>query len=181
MAEAKMLPSLTIGEVIVRGKNVSPSYLHRPDATQIGKIKDGDTLWHRMGDTGYLDAQGRLYFCGRKSHVVKAVERFYYSDPVERVFNEHAKVRRSALIGVRGGVEAAVAIEPLPEFFPEGTSEREQFVTELRSLAQKTPLTAHIEKFYFHPSFPVDARHNAKIFRDKLSLWAQRQGGEKVS
>jgi len=175
IAETKTLPVLVIGEVIVRGRNVSPAYLHRPDANQLGKIKDDATFWHRMGDTGYLDQDGKLYFCGRKSHVVTTEERLYYSDPVERIFNEHVKVRRSALIGVKGGTEPAVAIEPLPEHFPSGGAEREQFAAELRALAQKTPLTARIEKFYFHPSFPVDARHNAKIFRDKLSTWAQTQ------
>jgi hypothetical protein len=36
-------------------------------------------------------------------------------------------------------------------------------------------VTASIRRFYFHPSFPVDARHNAKIFRDRLAVWAATQ------
>jgi len=32
-----------------------------------------------------------------------------------------------------------------------------------------------IRRFYFHHSFPVDARHNAKIFRDRLAIWAATQ------
>ena len=41
-------------------------------------------------------------------------------------------------------------------------------------------MTAPIRRFYFHPSFPVDARHNAKIFRDKLAVWAASQGAIEI-
>ncbi|MBN8549404.1 MAG: alpha/beta fold hydrolase, partial [Deltaproteobacteria bacterium] len=71
------LPPDTIGEVLVSGKNVSRSYLNRPEATQRSKIADGDRLWHRMGDLGYLDAEGNLYFCGRQAHVVQSADRTY--------------------------------------------------------------------------------------------------------
>jgi hypothetical protein len=81
-------------------------------------------------------------------------------------------VRRSALIPVDGGKDAAVAIEPLPQHFPSESKDRATFIAELRELGKKDPLTSRIEKFFFHPSFPVDARHNAKIFRDKLGRWA---------
>ena len=30
-------------------------------------------------------------------------------------------------------------------------------------------MTREIETFLLHPSFPVDIRHNAKIFREKLA------------
>jgi hypothetical protein len=39
-------------------------------------------------------------------------------------------------------------------------------------LAGRHPLTASIDHFLIHPSFPVDIRHNAKIFREKLAVWA---------
>jgi hypothetical protein len=46
------------------------------------------------------------------------------------------------------------------------------FFAELRQLAQANPLTKNIELFLIHPEFPVDIRHNAKIFREKLADWA---------
>ncbi len=177
MSQVEELAPGEIGEVIVRGANVSLVYLHRPDANALGKIPDGDTSWHRMGDTGYVDKLGRLFFCGRKAHRVRTAERTFFSDPVERVFNEHKKVRRSALISIANGAEPAVAIEPWPEHFPRSPAETEQFIQELRSLAGVSELTNRLERFYFHPSFPVDARHNAKIFRDQLSVWAATQNG----
>lgn len=170
LAQVRELPAYEIGEVIVSGGNVSRSYLNRPEANASAKIQDGTSHWHRLGDVGYLDAQGRLYFCGRKTHVVRMPERNYCSDPVELLFNEHAKVKRSALVAYskNGAVEPAVVIEPLPQFWPESNESKEILRRELQAVAKASPLTQSIEKIFFHPSFPVDARHNAKIFRDKL-------------
>ncbi len=172
-----------IGEIIVSGKHVSPGYTHRPEADTLAKIADGESFWHRMGDMGYADEEGKLYFCGRKAHAVFCEERPFFSDPVEFVFNQHRKVKRSALIGLFSGKIPAVAIEPFPEYFPQTVEDREAFGTELRALAQTSSVTAGIERFFFHPNFPVDARHNAKIFRDKLGVWATErclceEGGE---
>ena len=52
-----------------------------------------------------------------------------------------------------------------------------QLFTELRQLALAHPLTANIETFLIHPAFPVDIRHNAKIFREQLAVWAEERLG----
>jgi len=169
------LPPLEIGEVIVSGANISPEYFQRPEATREAKIKDGETFWHRMGDMGYLDSDGNLYFCGRKAHRVNSPTRTYYSVPTERIFNTHEKVKRSALVDLGEGQEPGIVIEPLPQFWPDTDQKRADFLKQLEELAASEPLTSSISWFFFHPSFPVDSRHNAKIYRDKLSDWAQRQ------
>ena len=51
-----------------------------------------------------------------------------------------------------------------------------QLIDELRELALANPLTAGIHDFLVHPSLPVDIRHNAKIFREKLAVWAEKHG-----
>jgi acyl-CoA synthetase (AMP-forming)/AMP-acid ligase II len=173
--QAIVLPDGEIGEVIVRGAVVSPEYLHRPDANRAGKILDGDGFWHRVGDLGYLDAAGNLYYCGRKGHSVYAGDRAFHSVPLEEIFNKSGRVRRSALVGIRGGQEAAIVVEPYPQYWPDTPEKHEDFVAELRSIAQTTDLTKDIRIFLFHRAFPVDARHNAKIFRDQLADWADRQ------
>ncbi len=175
MEQCQMLGVGEIGEVIVRGGNVSPEYLHRPDANKVGKIRDGEGFWHRMGDLGYFDCNGALYYCGRKSHSVYTPSRAYHSVPIEEIFNTLPKVRRSALVGVRGGREPALVVEPYPQHWPESPELEEAFRAELRSLADTSDLTRGIELFFFHKSFPVDARHNAKIFRDQLGEWADKQ------
>lgn len=172
--ESVELPRGEIGEVIVSGENVSPEYLHRPDANRIGKIRDGAGFWHRMGDLGYLDEEGNLYYCGRKSHSVYTAERAFHSVPIEEMFNQLPKVRRSALIAINSGREPALVIEPLPEFWPDTVEKEEAFRSEARALALQSPLSASISSFFFHRSFPVDARHNAKIFREQLQEWAEK-------
>ena len=48
---------------------------------------------------------------------------------------------------------------------------------ELTATAAANPVTRGINIFLRHPSFPVDIRHNAKIFREKLAVWAARKLG----
>jgi len=162
-----------IGEIVVSGATVSREYLRRPEATAAGKVVEGERVWHRMGDMGYLDATGQLYFCGRRVHMVVTPARVFHSVPIENVFNRHPAVSRSALVGVDG--EAALVVEPTGEHWPLAAGARRRLAEELGALAAADPATAPIRHFYFHPSFPVDARHNAKIFRDKLAVWAATQ------
>ncbi len=175
ISQAEALPAGEIGEVIVRGPIVSPEYLHRPDANRSGKIIDGADFWHRVGDLGYVDTSGCLYYCGRKMHSVYTADRAFHSVPLEEIFNTLPKVRRSALVGTRGWREPAIVIEPLPQFWPDTAEKESAFRAELEALAGQSELTRGIKAFFFHRSFPVDARHNAKIFRDQLGDWADRQ------
>jgi len=105
---------------------------------------------------------------------VYTAERAFHSVPLEEIFNTLPKVKRSALVGVRGGREPAIIIEPLPEFWPDTPQKEESFRRELRALAELSPLTASITQFFFHRSFPVDSRHNAKIYREQLGEWAEK-------
>ena len=164
-------PERTIGEIVVSGGTVSREYLARPEANAASKILESGRVWHRMGDMGYLDGAGRLWFCGRKAHVVTTPDRVHHSVPVENVFNRHPEVRRTALIAVDG--RPALAVEPLSR--RPGADARRRLAAELRALGADDPVTAAITSFYFHESFPVDARHNAKIFRDRLAEWAATQ------
>ena len=168
-------PPRVLGEVLVTGENVSTAYLRRPAANRDSKVIDGQRIWHRMGDSGYLDEAGNLYFCGRLSHAVVTDSGVFHSVPVERVFNVHPNVYRTALISTCAGTEAAIAVEPYANAWPRGARAKRAMAEELRAIGRRNPLTASITKFYFHRSFPVDARHNAKIFRDALSAWAATQ------
>ena len=172
--ECEVLPVGEIGEVIVQGQGISPEYLHRPDANKAGKILDGESFWHRMGDVGYLDNDGYLYYCGRKSHSIYTDHGVFHSVPLEELFNAMPKVRRSALVGIKGYREPAIVVEPFPQFWPENEKDQEVFMRELQGCAASSPLTRDIKHFFFHKSFPVDPRHNAKIFRDRLGDWADK-------
>ena len=169
--EVKRLPVGEIGEIVVKGPVVTRAYDHNEEETILAKIQDGGSFRHRMGDMGYFDADGRLWFCGRKAHVVQTAGGPMYTVCCEGIFNTHPQVVRSALVGVgkegrqepvllvekKKGVDASVVLAGLPE------------------LADRHELTRNIKTFFVHPGFPVDIRHNAKIFREKLALWAEKK------
>jgi acyl-CoA synthetase (AMP-forming)/AMP-acid ligase II len=174
--EELALPAGEVGEITVRGPQVSAAYLNRPEATRLAKIPDSSGgVWHRMGDVGYLDSSGRIWFCGRKSHRVVTEKETLYTIPVEGVFNAHPEVFRTALVGINGvmGTKRPVLCVELET--RKGREERERIRQELLELGGSYPHTSGIREILFHPAFPVDIRHNAKIFREKLSVWAERR------
>jgi acyl-CoA synthetase (AMP-forming)/AMP-acid ligase II len=162
-----------IGEIAVKGSVVTRSYHARPEQTALAKIQDGASFWHRMGDVGRLDDRGRLWFFGRKSHRVVTAKGTLFTDPCEAIFNLHEKVKRSALVGTgpRGKQRPVILVE----LHPGESADREKLERELRAMALANPITSSIETFLVHPSFPVDIRHNAKIFREKLAVWAENR------
>ena len=120
-----------------------------------------------------FDEQGRLWFCGRKTHRVITNSGTLYTIPCEAVFNTHPKVYRTALVGVEmnGEVEPVICVEL------EEDSDGVDLTTikeELLKLGNARPHTKGIKKILFHNGFPVDIRHNAKIFREKLAVWAKK-------
>ena len=163
-----------IGELIVRGPVVTREYVTRVESNRLGKILDGETCWHRMGDLGYLDEQARFWFCGRLAHRVLTASGPMYTIACEAIFNQHPAVARSALVGIgpSGRQTPVIICQPRPGQMPYRASRRWQLVAELRALAQQHAHTRDIQHFLFHRMFPVDIRHNAKIFREKLAVWA---------
>lgn len=170
--DARLLGTGAIGEVIARSPHISDHYHEAPDDMLANKIVDGDTRWHRLGDTGWLDDEGRLWVCGRRSHRVEADGRTYFPLCCEPVFNTHPDVARSALVGpdrdpATGSREqrAVVCVEVAP-----GARNRTARIdTELRELAARHEATAGLTAFVFLDQLPVDRRHNAKIDRPALA------------
>ncbi len=174
-ANELVLPARQTGEIAVKGTNVTREYFHRPESTALAKITDpAGGFYHRMGDVGYADETGRIWFCGRKSHRVVTPQGILFTIPCEAVFNTHAAVFRTALVGVRRGdkIEPVLCVELEPDARPRN---REELFTELRALGAKHAHTRAIQTFLCHPGFPVDIRHNAKIFREQLAGWAKEQ------
>ncbi len=178
-SESLRLPMGEIGEIIARGPMVSRAYFERPKDTALTIIEDDDPanpqgFWRRMGDVGWMDSSGRLWFCGRKAHRVVTEHGTLFSIPCEAVFNNHPMVKRSALVGVGkpGHLLPVIIIEPHAAL--KGANWN-SLVEELGSLAKANPRTITITTFLKHRSFPVDVRHNAKINREKLASWAARE------
>ncbi len=167
--DAQPLPTGEIGEIVVKGPVVTPGYYRRESSTALAKISDGSHTRHRMGDVGYLDATGRLWMCGRKAHRVQSADGPIFTVPCEAIFNTLPEVRRSALVplGDPGAARPAICVELMPGASWAGV------LPKLRALAGEHPVTQGIEDFLHHRGgFPVDVRHNSKIFREKLATWA---------
>jgi len=175
---AAALPSGAVGEIIVRGPNVTREYDGLPEETRAAKLADPSdprSFWHRMGDCGMIDEAGRLWFLGRKAERVEGPDGTMYTEPCEQVFRSHPRARRCALIGVGG--QPALVVETRTR----GDPEARQLAAELRVMALSHTHTAPISTFFFRTHLPVDVRHNAKIHRLALSKWAQKARAFRVA
>ena len=170
-----VVPTGVVGEIVARGPVVTRSYYNRPEATAGAKIVDDDgNIRHRMGDLGRFDGEGRLWFLGRKTQRVETASSVLHTIACEAVFNEHPAVARTALVGVgpSGAARPVICVELKRD---QVTTPRDRLVRELLKLGAARPHTSEIRDILFHPAFPVDIRHNAKIFREKLAIWAARR------
>jgi len=180
LEQAKECAVGEIGELVVCGPQVTTQYVTRTEANASAKMRDADgNIWHRMGDVGYLDEKDRFWFCGRKAHRVETAHGTLFSIPCEAIFNQHPKVFRSALVGIPGsaGVSTTPSDAKEPAIFIElepGIRQSDELMQELKVLGAENSLTQRIKRILFHPSFPVDVRHNAKINREKLAKDAAR-------
>lgn len=175
---AGALPIGEIGELAVSGPVVSEGYVSQPEADAAAKMLDAETgrIWHRLGDAVKVDERGRLWFQGRVAHRVLTADGTLFPIPVEAVFNQHPRVYRTALVGVGvAGVAHPVLCVEMEAGEPRdgGYEVREELLE--RGAAHGH--TAGIRDVLFHDRFPVDIRHNSKIFREKLAVWAAERVG----
>ena len=159
----KPLEEFEVGEIIVSSPASTPGYFHMDDKTKMAKIYEGDKLWHRMGDMGYFDDGGRLWFCGRQRHSFEYENQSFYPIPVETIFNKSEKIKKSALV-CKEGVGPVLIIE-------KSNLNKSISKVELFEIAKSHKKTELIQDFYFYGQLPVDVRHNIKIDRIALSKW----------
>lgn len=175
MEDGVELPTGVAGEIVVNGPTSTDVYWQRPEQTRLAKITDSEErTWHRMGDVGYFDTAGRLWYCGRKSQRVVNEQECLYADQVEAVFNVHPEVARTALVGIGspGRQIPVLCVEPLDK---PNAARRHRIHTDLLQIGQGHVVSRSIKQILFHKSFPVDIRHNAKIGREKLAIWAAKK------
>ncbi|RPH50131.1 MAG: peptide synthase [Desulfobacteraceae bacterium] len=168
-----ILPDGEAGEITVMGDLVTRQYFENPEADALSKITDSTGFRHRMGDLGRKDEKGRIWFLGRKSHRVTTKKGTLFTIPCEAIFNNHPEVFRSALVGIGKKPDQIPVICIEPE--GKASIDKKKLEKELLAIAGKHELTKDIKIILFHKSFPVDIRHNSKIFREKLTAWAEKQ------
>ncbi len=147
------------GEVIVSGAHVNRRYVGNPGANRENKLEVGGTIWHRTGDVGHLDGQGRLWLTGRVSDLVAHAGRTLHPLIIEAALDAAPGVRRSALVAHPRAPEGEVALEL------DGAASTDATLT-----AARAALAAHDLRLPIRvvATIPVDGRHNSKIDRPTL-------------
>lgn len=169
------LPSGAIGELCVKGALVTAEYAFEPAHTALAKIPDPrGGFWHRMGDVGWVDDSGRLWYLGRKSQRLETARGTLLPDGLEGVFDLSEHVARCALVGIGPrGTERPVLVVQTAAPLPGRRALRERLATDILRTALWHPACAVVEGVLFREALPVDVRHNAKIDRGALKRWAE--------
>jgi acyl-coenzyme A synthetase/AMP-(fatty) acid ligase len=122
-----------------------------------------------------VDEEGRVWFCGRKSQRVITAQGPLFTVACEGIFNQHPKVYRSALVGIGNPPQQEPVLCVELEEDEKKDKASPQLRQEILDLGTHHDQTRQIQTLLFHPSFPVDVRHNAKIFREQLADWASKK------
>lgn len=138
-----------VGEIVVSGDHVLPGYLHGQGDEET-KFRVNGTVWHRTGDAGYLDREGRLWLMGRCAARIDDQHGILYPFAVECALSDQANVRRSAVVSYQGRRLMVVEFEQVPA------------AAELACIKESLAW-AHIVEVRVVKRIPVDKRHNAKI------------------
>jgi olefin beta-lactone synthetase len=172
-----------VGEITVQGPAVTRAYIQRTEANRLSKIKIVDDIIHRMGDVGYFDDKGRLWYCGRKSHRVQTDDGVMFTEQIEGIFNQHPQVYRTALVGVNREpvlwIELDAKLRKSFRKLARQTSEvfviQDKIKQELIELAKDHHQASKIKTILFMKKFPTDVRHNSKILREELTVLAEKR------
>lgn len=147
-----------VGELVVTGAHVGRDYYKNPRAVEENKIRDAEErTWHRMGDTGSFDAEGRFWLVGRVHSTIRRDGALVHPQLVEQAaLGDDAEIRRVAALGVRDGrlgERVLVLVES-----PGGTAVAERVRARLSAAALPC------DELRVEPgALPVDPRHNSKI------------------
>ncbi len=153
-----------LGEIVVRAAHQKDRY-DRLWATE--RASGRDAGWHRTGDVGHLDSEGRLWIGGRLSHLICTAAGPVAPVGVEQAVEQLPEVNHAACVGVgpRGTQQLVVIV---------ATDERRtglaglDLTTSVRR-ASGRDVAAVLQR----PALPVDIRHNSKVDRGALAAWAE--------
>jgi len=161
--EAICLRANVPGEIVVSGGHVLPGYVHGHGDEET-KFRVDSAVWHRTGDMGYLDAEGRLWLLGRCAARIEDQRGRLYPFAVECAVSSYVAVRRAAAIAWHG--QRILALE-FDEHVPSPDIEA----------VRQTVTWADFDVVRVYDHLPVDRRYNAKIDYPALRRLLEQSSG----
>lgn len=168
---AQRCQSKEVGEIFVSGNHVLKQYVDNPAANRENKIPRSGVahskgVWHRTGDTGYLDEQGRLWLSGRSKDVLNVNGQAIQPYPIERTLDDFPLFKRCAFIDYQSTIYLFIELDDAL------SSKDEPFLNEMDTL-QALLAGTHLQTVSVIKvdSMPTDKRHNSKIDRPQLQQW----------
>ena len=163
-----------LGEFVVSAPHIKSGYdrLWDTDASSKRDTLDG-RIWHRTNDIGHIDPEGRVWIEGRLQHVLTTPAGPLGPGGIEAVVDRVDDVYRSAVVGVGPqGVQAVVVvIEPDADTRLQAGLAPQHLTDAVRAaVAEHFP--HDVAAVLVSNAFPTDIRHNSKIDRTRLAVWA---------
>ena len=163
-----------LGEFVVSAPHIKAGYDRLWDMDASSKRDDLDGLiWHRTNDIGHIDPEGRIWIEGRVQHVLTPASGPLGPGGIEAVVDTVPQVYRSAVVGVgpTGTQSVVVVVEPRSGV---------RMTSGLAPMELADAIRAAVAEHYPHDiaavlvstAFPTDIRHNSKIDRTRLAVWA---------
>ncbi len=160
-------PGDATGEILVRAAWLSDGYDQLWRTQHDARPHDADgRVWHRSGDVGHIDASGRVWVEGRSVHVIHADGGPVTPVPVEVAVETINGVRSAAAVGVgpTGCQQLVVVIED---------PDRADGLADGGLCASVRAVVRHpVAAVLTVRALPVDIRHNTKIDRTAVAVWA---------
>jgi len=156
-------PRGSVGELVVSGEHVCRGYYRSPGALRDNKIiEPSGRVWHRMGDTGYFDGDGRFWLVGRVHSTIFRGGEPVHAQVVEQVARgDDRRVRRAAAVGLADpelGKRVVVVLE---------SDAGEQLVAPAAARLRDAGQPAD-EIIVMSGELPLDPRHRSKIDYERL-------------
>ena len=171
VSAAKLDEGVT-GEILVSGRHVLKQYLDNPVANKENKIPRGNgSVWHRTGDTGFLDQQQRIWLTGRVKDALRISDRVIQPFPLEQKMDALHEVIRSALMVYNNRLNLFIELGIDKALTP---SVQQQISQILKSTSETEIEVIQLDKM------PVDGRHNSKIDRPELLARLQKNVSAQV-
>lgn len=155
------------GELVVSGQHVCENYYNNLEAFKSTKIKEADgKIWHRTGDVGVLDEQGRLWLVGRVHNTIVRANEYLFPVHAEILLKRLGFVRQAAFLGIEDtqlGEKTCAAFSLKEGFNPKN---KEQYANDIIRLFKENKIP--VDEVRMVKEIPMDPRHHSKVEYSKL-------------